>query len=251
MMDCLCLVAPNDEELLRYVLDGEALPVQAGEHIARCLICQHRLASYTNMNTLLLGNIYRYQCPDSTTLSQYCVDILPIDDEITIRCHLEHCPLCAREVADARHFLADEPLDRDTALLASMKAPLSVSPSLSQADMITLSLQAGYESEQQIWLCGVLSQRNDLQACTSLVGISAEIYRATWSSEPLENPEHRSVAGEYSLAYDEAPLLSTRVDETGKLFFHAMHPGHYLLIIHLPETTLVIENLHIKQDETM
>jgi hypothetical protein len=36
MMDCLHHTAPDDEELLRFALDGEALSIEASRHLEEC-----------------------------------------------------------------------------------------------------------------------------------------------------------------------------------------------------------------------
>jgi len=36
MLDCLHPIAPDDEELLRFALDGEALSVEASRHLEEC-----------------------------------------------------------------------------------------------------------------------------------------------------------------------------------------------------------------------
>ncbi|HYU74255.1 MAG TPA: hypothetical protein VEL31_16410 [Ktedonobacteraceae bacterium] len=43
-MDCLHAMAPNDEELLNFALDEEALPEPKRAHLEQCEVCQQRLA---------------------------------------------------------------------------------------------------------------------------------------------------------------------------------------------------------------
>jgi anti-sigma factor RsiW len=105
MTDCLNSAAPNNEELLRFALDGEALSAEEGKHLEQCTSCQQRLASYKNTHTFLLARLYRSRCPNSTKLSLYCADLLLSNERLSIANHLLDCPLCAAEAADTRQFL--------------------------------------------------------------------------------------------------------------------------------------------------
>jgi hypothetical protein len=46
MLDCLNSIAPTEEELISFALDGEALPEEANNHLQKCATCQQRLARY-------------------------------------------------------------------------------------------------------------------------------------------------------------------------------------------------------------
>jgi hypothetical protein len=106
MMDCLHAMAPNDGDLLRYILDGEPLPAETNTHVYQCSTCRQRLVLYSSTNTFLLMQIYRCQCPSPTQLSYYCSNLLSEDDAIYITHHLEMCPLCTAEVRETRSILA-------------------------------------------------------------------------------------------------------------------------------------------------
>src|SRR5258708_39778339 len=106
-MDCKDSIAPNDEELLRLALDGEALSKETQDHIEQCKTCKRRLASYRQANTFLLSHLYRSECPTGEELSMYCAayDFLPQEKRIGIANHILDCPLCAAEAAETRKFL--------------------------------------------------------------------------------------------------------------------------------------------------
>src|SRR5579863_3954508 len=106
-MDCLHPIAPNDEELLRFALDGEAVSQEVSRHLEQCSICQQRLARYKQAHTFLVSHLYRSQCPDGTTLSLYCAGLVSAEQRLSIANHLLDCPLCAAEAADTRQFLAE------------------------------------------------------------------------------------------------------------------------------------------------
>src|SRR5437764_1449149 len=110
-MDCLHSLAPNDEELLGFALDGEALPEPTRAHLEQCEICQQRLTRYKRINATLISHLYRRLCPDGTDLSFYCAELLPRDEMTRIAAHVRDCPLCAAEVADTRRFMREVPID--------------------------------------------------------------------------------------------------------------------------------------------
>ena len=109
-MDCPNSIAPADEELLSFALDGEALSTEAQNHIEGCETCQQRLATYRQANTFLLSHLYRSECPTGEELSMYCAtyDFLPEEKRIRIANHILDCPLCAAEAVDTRQFLLVE-----------------------------------------------------------------------------------------------------------------------------------------------
>src|SRR5947208_8477893 len=104
-MDCLNSIAPNDEELISFALDDEALPAEANNHLQQCETCQKRLARYKQTNTYLLSHLYRSQCPSGQELSLYCANLVSEEDRIRIANHVLDCPLCANEAAETRKFL--------------------------------------------------------------------------------------------------------------------------------------------------
>ena len=108
-MNCSNPMAPGDEELLQFALEGEGLTEEASRHLEQCETCQKRLAEYKDINASLVSHLYRRLCPPGSKLSLYCAGFLSQDEQDSIETHLQDCPLCAEEVAETRRFLA-EPL---------------------------------------------------------------------------------------------------------------------------------------------
>src|SRR5258707_1069238 len=94
-MDCQNSIAPTDEELLSFALDGEALPDAARTHLEQCATCQQRLARYEQASAYLISHLYRSQCPTGEQISLYCADLLPENERTRIATHVLECPLCA------------------------------------------------------------------------------------------------------------------------------------------------------------
>jgi len=252
MMDCLLPIAPNDEELLRFALDGEAISEEVSRHLEQCTTCQQRLARYKNMHTFLVSHLYRRECPDGTTLSLYCAGLLPEEQRIKIANHLVDCPLCAAEAVDTRQFLADtEPphptlspfdvlstsVNRIFATLVKQQAQLVVRsdsmevgwPRQYRADSIDISLHLSRASSGAYMLLGIIT--DPTQSIDAFEGVLAELYLATRGKN-----NNRA----------EKPLLCERIDEMGNIVFSAVPVGEYVMIVHLPGRDMMIEEVTIE-----
>lgn len=253
-MDCLYAQAPDDEELLRFALDGDPLRKEEREHLAQCETCQHRLALYQQVNTALTTRLYRSQCPDAEQLSFYCANLLPPDDRMHIAAHILDCPLCSAEVADTRRFMAEvEPLPvaelspqvvvrsirRIAASLVRQQAQFVLRgadalsetswPRQYRAETIDLSLHLSRASNGDHLLLGILTSSDNVESVDAFEGAKAELYSASNVS-----PETQS------------PIRMTEVDDLGNIVFNAVPTGQYTLLLHLPEREIVIEDITIE-----
>jgi len=253
-MDCLHPIAPDDEELLRFALDGEALPEEVNRHLQECTDCQQRLSRYKNVHSLLVSRLYRHQCPDELQLSFYCAGLLPADERVGIANHLLDCPLCAGEAADTRQFLAvaDRELlpapaislnglhavtRRIFAMLTQQRAQLVVRgnaaegvwPRQYHAESIDLSLHLSRTSSGEYMVLGIIT--DPTESIEAFQDMAAELYPATGGKD-----SDRA----------EKPLLCEQVDELGNIVFSAVPVGEYVMIVHLPGREMVIEGLSIE-----
>lgn len=110
-MDCLNDIAPSDEDLIAFALDGEALSQEAKAHLDQCDICQQRLKRYQYTYAALVSHLYRGQCPDATELSYYSAGGLSVERRQIIADHILDCPLCQIEVEEARRYLQEQPVE--------------------------------------------------------------------------------------------------------------------------------------------
>src|SRR5258708_16175467 len=83
-MDCQNSIAPTDEELLSFALDGEALPDAARTHLEQSATCQQRLARYEQASAYLISHLYRSQCPTGEQIILYFADLLPENERTKI-----------------------------------------------------------------------------------------------------------------------------------------------------------------------
>ena len=259
-MDCLHSMAPNDEELLNFALDGEALPEPKRAHLEECEICQQRLASYKQVNSHLISQVYRRLCPSGTQLSFYCADLLPADEKMHIAAHILDCPLCAAEVADTRRFITDVRIDdlelpepifspraavrRIFAKLVRQQAQLVTRnggsgnaagkgwPRQYRADSIDLSLHLTRASNGAYMLLGILTSVDSAESVDAFEGARAELYPAPYTGD----------TGEGKTAIS---LRQAMVDDLGNIVFSGVPVGEYTLIIHLPGQEVVIEGVNI------
>ena len=263
MMDCLHSMTPNDETLLRYALDDELLPRETQSHLGQCVICQQRIADYKDLNKLLISRQYRSECPSAMDLNFFCEHLLPIDDIRRIDRHIRQCPLCAAEFADIRCMLVVcEPLPgaiplpcavpvilkRVVASIAQIQSQVitrSETPARSwprqyRAESINISLHLSRGSKGEIVLLGLFTSDDPDESVDAFEGTMAELYPVP---HPVKGP-HEQTQGDGNI---EQPLMSTLVDDLGNLVFRDVPTGTYIMIVHLPDSELVLEGLTVEQ----
>ncbi len=263
-MDCLNSIAPTDEELISFALDDEALPTEANNHLQQCEICQERLARYKQTNTYLLSHLYRSQCPSGQELSLYCADLVSEEDRIRIANHVLDCPLCANEVAETRAFLRT--LDIELPIPAfsprAFLRPIFATrvfrtqpqfvvrsgsdsfaerggsdssetpwPRQYKAETVDLSLHLSFTSKGERMLLGIITSVDPDESVEIFEGVAAELYSAPG---PLNSNGDKPTS---------PPLLRTQVDDLGNFVFKPVPTGQFVMIIYLPNSELVIEDI--------
>jgi hypothetical protein len=254
-MDCLNSIAPNDEELISFALDDEALPTEANNHLQQCEICQERLARYKQTNAYLLSHLYRSQCPSGQELSLYCANLVSEDDRIRIANHVLDCPLCANEVAETRAFLRT--LDIDLPILAfsprAFLRPIFATrvfrtqpqfavrggsdssetpwPRQYKSETIDLSLHLSFTSKGERMLLGIITSVDPDESVEIFEGVAAELYSAPG---PLSSNGDKPTS---------PPLLRIQVDDLGNFVFKPVPTGQFIMIIYLPNSELVIADI--------
>ena len=264
MMDCKDPIAPDDEKLLRFALDGEALSEETQDHIERCETCKQHLARYRQANTFLLSHLYRSECPTGEELSMYCAgyDYLPQEERIRIANHILDCPLCAVEAEETRKFLRVQDISLPVPTFSpraivrrifATRVPRTQAqfvvrgerleatwPRQYRAESVDLSLHLSRTSTGEFMLLGILTSADPAESVEAFEGIAAELYVAPG---PVENS---STNGTGSKKAAVSPLLSTSVDNLGNIVFKPVPTGEYVMIVHLPGRELVVEGLGIE-----
>ncbi len=273
MTDCLDPMAPIDEDLMRYTLDGEPLSAETQKHLDFCPICKQRAALYTGANTFLTASLYRSQCPPPFTLANYCTPIsfnlLSDDMRIQITEHLTICPLCSTEIETLRRDLASTDLFPESeppirATVHTFSAPATVRrlvatlqtqrpqlvtrsamngtdgnttsdaswPKHYKADILDISLHLSRGSNGEIILLGLFTSTDPKQGIEVFEDCVVDLY--THPEERVRQNGHMA-----------KPLLSTRIDDLGNIVFKAVPLGIYMMLVHLPDAELTIENINI------
>jgi hypothetical protein len=257
MMDCFIENAPNDEELIAYALDGEALSPGAQQHLEQCEVCQQRVARYQQTNASLVARLYRTQCPTSTELSFYSVggETLSLERRQQIASHVLDCPLCMAEVEETRRFMAEPiefpvpafspralvrrifatPVKRQQLLIVRGDAQDSGWPRLYKAEAVDLSLHLSRTSSGEHMLLGILTSSDPSEDVDALEGVLAELHQAPLAVASNGTPPKT------------LPFLQTRVDDMGNIAFKPVPAGNYTMVINLPGREMIIDDLMIEE----
>src|SRR5260370_174579 len=203
-MDFFHEAAPNEEELIAFALDDEALSPEAQDHLEHCEVCQQRVARYRQTNASLVARLYRTQCPNSAELSFYSAGGggneggLSPEDRQRIASHLLDCSLCMAEVEETRRFMAQPiefpapafsphalvrrifatPVKRQQLLVVRGDAQDTVWPRQYKAEAVDLSLHLSRTSSGEHMLLGILTSSDPAEDVDALEGVLAELHKA-------------------------------------------------------------------------
>ena len=278
MTDCLDPMAPTDDELMRYALDGEPLSEVSQKHLASCPTCKQRVALYAGMNTFLTSSLYRSECPTPTQLANFCTPIslgfLSERERGAIAEHINICPLCSAEVATLRRDSAATDLfpESEPSVLAtvqSFSAPATVRRLVAtlqtqRPKLVTRNAPNGGDgnsTSESNWPKHYKAETLDISLHLSR-GSNGEImllglFTSTDPNQDIEAFEGCTVdLYTYPIAQKDhlqqnghiaGPLLSTYIDDLGNIVFKAVPPGIYTMLLHLPDAELSIEGIKIEQ----
>lgn len=257
-MDCLQDVAPSNEQLIGFVLDGEALPEDAQDHLAHCAVCQQRTAHYQKSYASLVTHLYRSQCPTGMDLSLYAMALLSRKEHQRIAKHVADCPLCSSEIEETSSFMQSWPFGMaapspaQSPLIRRIFATLVPQPQMQfalrndaqerpwprhyQGETVDLSLHLSHTSRGDLVLLGILTSADADESVEMLTGVLAELYAAPWPGESF------SGQAEYP------PLQHSQVDDMGNIVFKSVPVGEYFMVIHLPGREMIAEGLTIENN---
>jgi hypothetical protein len=252
-------MAPDDDELLRFILDEEPLRAETQEHLRQCEVCRQRLVFYKETNAFLVSRLYRSQCPDATALNLFCAHMLPVDEVMKITGHLKECPLCNREVQEIRQILADfDPfpvppsprealrgfVERIVATLVPWqpqfvtRSALHETPTESswprqyRAGSLNISLHLSRTSYGEAMILGLFSSVDPNVSSETFEGGSVSLYTAALFPSAQEIPV-------------DPPLLEASIDDLGNVVLKPVPTGEYVMVVTLPENEVVIPALSI------
>lgn len=255
-MDCMHAMAPNDEELLGFALDEEALSAPTREHLEQCEICQQRLARYKQVSSSIVSQLYRRLCPTGTQLSLYCADLLPVEERTRVAAHVLDCPLCAAEVAETRRFMATPLLEPtpDASSAAAVRriyatlfrqqaqlvlrnggtVPEKAWPRQYRAEAIDISLHLSRASSGEYMLLGILTSADNSENVDAFEGAKTELYATRKEGDTGEREAEKAIC-------------RAVVDDLGNIVFSGVPVGEYTLVVQLPDQEVIIEGINIER----
>jgi hypothetical protein len=257
MGDCTHTLALTGEELLQFAIEAESLPAERRMHLENCPTCQQQLREYLHFDDALVARFYRRFCPDGAQITLYCENLLPPAEQSRIAVHILDCPLCTLDVANTRRFLREVPaelaptstlsgtLRRTFGILTKQQARPAREivlrgetgegtgnawPRQYHIDGIDLSLHLARATNGEQMLLGILTSADDTEQVGVFEGAVAELYAGRLFAD---------------LAPEGTPRAQTRINDLGNLLFQPVSGGEYLLMIHLPDRDLLIEQITI------
>ncbi|MBE3561443.1 MAG: hypothetical protein IMW89_19815 [Ktedonobacteraceae bacterium] len=281
MLECLDPMAPDEEVLIRHVLDGQPFSREKEAHLVHCIVCQRRLTRYKRLESWLVARLYRSCCPTTIRLNLYCAALLPAEESSEIAKHITCCPLCAGEVNAIRSILQSftpfpdtvpdvsaheavqhvvavpicwqtRPAQMVTAGDASGGDPCPC-PDLSEiawprqyrAGCITISLNLARNRRGETVLLALFSGDDSTDATKALQEVKGALVNLYCSPAHgvVQQRKHAGLNGHTSLS-----IMSARVDEGGCVAFRSVPTGEYNMAVHLPSFNLIIKELTIQNN---
>jgi hypothetical protein len=269
-MECSEPGTIRDEELLAYLAGEKVRPV-VQQHLSQCRRCSSLLADYRRIELSLTSKLYRWDCPPNRVLGEYQLGLLSNDLAMAVKIHLSTCVLCAAEVATLTEFLADDPM---------LAGHVSVHP---------FSLNNHHQEPQEVKrLADRLRDRPGIQIPRIVANLlppqprfayqrnvaGSEIWPRRYTAEnfSISIQVERSTSHRDSLqliglvtckglaleALQGIPVVLSspasavymqNIDELGNFIFSSISPATYTLELQFPESTIVIEQLPVTQQD--
>lgn len=85
----------------------------------------------------------------------------------------------------------------------------------------------------------IITSIHSAETANAFAGMAAELYSAP-------DPIAHSGEGDKEDKQAETPLVYAEIDDIGNIVFSSVPAGKYILVVHLPERELVIEDLIIE-----
>ena len=230
-LHCIAPSEISDEALLEYARGETSASVAA--HIQRCALCRADAQEYALLERALHVRLYRRTCPDTLTIGEYALGMLPQNQLLSIADHLVECPHCAEESRGYTRFLAapdDPPAERG--VLAAIRR--LIARPLIAPDPVYAGLRGAGTGDS-------------ITYAAENIHIFISVQRATRGSGfvlagmlQLEDADGAPEAEAHLFAGDRL-LQSERIDEFGSFIFNGISPGAYRIEVQLPDAIVEME----------
>ncbi len=264
-MECSEPGAIRDEDLMAYFSGDQVHPAIA-QHIASCQSCSSRLASYQQVERVLTGKLFRFDCPPNQMLGEYHLGMLSQHQASLVSNHLRICGFCNTEIAQLKSFLGADPLlVKRTPVARNNHA--HVQDIRQAARRVREQAEAGARRIAAILVPqqpGLALQRNASQLAPAWprrynaedISIAVQIERASNNTlqvlgivsrndtqpEALEGTPVQLISG------TAAPYSQT-IDDLGNFLFPSVVPATYTLELHFASGIVVIDQLPVFPSE--
>ncbi|MBN1579577.1 MAG: hypothetical protein JXA89_02655 [Anaerolineae bacterium] len=232
-MNCIAPGEIQEGDLLAYIEGNASQSIK--DHIARCPFCAGEAEALAQSDFALAAALYRADCPDTETLLQYQVGILPVHERRQIVQHIQKCPFCAKEVQ--RLSALDEPRH---SIWEEMRRAARIVVEAVQADLPSYLAVAAHRGEidQRLYR----TDRYDIVAGSERSG---EIWclRGRITCGGLTATELDGCA--VRLVQQDKIIAKQTVDALGYFFFQNLDAGQYNLWVETPEDDIVVHTISV------
>jgi len=190
-----------------------------------------------------MKNLYRTDCPTSTELGEYSLDLLNAPRKRYIRRHLEFCPICSEELSGLENYLSavrpdveHRPLEQRGILIAQRVSGkgrmLPEIPSFAPALAAVRGSESGIQlfSADAVQIAISITVEHEAEAERSVLGIISGL---------------ASLPCEVRLSTEIGLLATEQSDSTGAFRFTAVPSGEYLLTIISEDVEIHIQELKV------
>ncbi len=223
----------TDDDLLACAR-GEA-PRSVVEHVMSCPACRARVAAYTILERQLLAGLFAPSCPESLTLAEFALDLLPTEQRAAVADHLTRCPHCRAVVRSLRSRAGppDAPAPR-----TDEEPPGAAGPPRAQATA-TVAVAASTRTDGTTLHTTAHGVRLSLAVrCACRPDGGAIVGR-------LEETPDALAATRVALSQDGLCLEDLPLDAAGGFAFTHLVPGLYRIELSLAAAVVVIEPVRV------
>jgi hypothetical protein len=234
------------------------------------------MAAYQRVELALTSKLYRWDCPPSQVLGEYQLGMLSKELTAAVNNHLAMCVLCAKEAATLTEFLAHDPLLTERVPVPSVSVQTSSPHNNHRSGQGTrgvldrlgdlsrtgvrrivatlLPPQPRFAYQREISQATLWPRRYTAED----LSISIQVERGTSHRDALQLIGLVTRKGEALGVLQGTPVLLSAqdlgksfagtqymqsIDELGNFIFSSIAPATYTLELHLPESTVVIDQL--------
>lgn len=227
MNQCINTTEIQEGDLLAYVW-GESRP-EVAAHISRCAFCAAETADLRLLETAFQTALYRADCPETDTLLQYHLGMLPTKQQKQVQTHLTTCSHCQAEI---QRFL---PKPAQPSWLERLQQTGKTVLEAIQIPQMQPVLALRGESHQKVYQVGayqVVLATEPPMAAENRWGVEGQVMQLADPTAVLQ--------GTASLWQADTQVASDTVDEFGYFELENITSGEYTLHIELPTDTIVI-----------